>query len=361
MRNVILKVWRGESGPLERLLYPLLLPLSCIYRFCLYLRNLMYGINIMKTYKVPVPVISVGNITMGGTGKTPVVAKISGKLLQAGFHPAIATRGYKRKRSGTFIVDRENDNASDVGDEALMLSKRTRLPVFVGKNRAQAILKGINMYPVNVALLDDGFQLRNLKKDMEILLIDSRGGSNTNLFPLGPCREEADCIKKADIILTGNGRLNGIFSKYAEDKPVFGFRYRPMYLCNIKHNLTGHFNFLKDKNVLAFAGLGNNEAFFDFLKDLGANVIYRVSYPDHYFYQKKDIKALSGYKDADILVTTEKDAMKINQKDAPDNLYYLTVEVEIENEEEMMKMIIERLSSISLERLTKNDRERTDN
>jgi len=358
MRNAIIKVWRGESKPLKWFLYPLLFPLSCAYDICLYMRNIMYRSGFMKIHKVSVPVISIGNITLGGTGKTPVVGRLSEMLIQAGFSPAIVTRGYKRKRKGTFLVDRDNDNAVDVGDEAFMLSKRTRLPVFVGTDRAQAIIKGMDAFPIDVALLDDGFQLRNLHKDIEILLIDcSEKNNNLNLFPLGPCRERVERIQNADIIMTRNGSISGLLSRYTEGIPVFSFRYKPMYLCNLKHDLTGHYNFLKGKNVLAFSGLGNNKSFFDLLKGLGANVIHEISYPDHYFYKNSDIKMLSGYHDADVIVTTEKDATKINRNEAPENLYYLTVDVEIDNEEEMMKTIINKLSVVKYDLLERYDRE----
>ncbi|HOF57190.1 MAG TPA: tetraacyldisaccharide 4'-kinase [Syntrophorhabdaceae bacterium] len=357
MRNAIIKVWRGESKSLKWFLYPLLFPLSCAYEICLYVRNIVYRSGLVEICKVPIPVISIGNITLGGTGKTPVVGRVSERLRRAGLNPAIITRGYKRKRKGTFLVDRDNDSAVDVGDEALMLSKKTRLPVFVGANRAQAIMKGIDAYPIDIALLDDGFQLRNLYKDIEILLIDCSEKNNTSLFPLGPFRERAKRIKDADIILTRNGSISGLFSKYAEGVPAFSFRYRPMYLCNLRHDLTGHYNFLKEKNVLAFSGLGNNKSFFDLLKDLGANVVHEVSYPDHYLYKNSDIKTLSGYHDADIIVTTEKDATKINQSSAPENLYYLTVEVEIENEDAMIETIMDKLSVVRKDVLERYDGE----
>jgi len=306
----------------------------------------MYSIGFMKVSEAPVPVISVGNITLGGTGKTPVVEKISRKLMQAGFHPAIATRGYKRNRKGTFVVDRKKDLAEDVGDEAFMLSRKTGMPVVVGTNRADAITKGMESFQIDVALLDDGFQLKNLKKDVEILLVSGgKGKTNQDLFPLGPYREPSERIKDADMILVSKGELNGNLKHYTEGKPVFSFKYRPVYLYNLKHNLTGHYNFLKGKDVLAFSGLGDNTSFFNFLKELGAHVICEMSYPDHYFYGRKDMEKFSRCQDAEIIVTTEKDAVKIDPEAAPENLYYLTAEVEIEREEELMRLIQKKLNT----------------
>ncbi len=348
MRNALLKVWRGESVSLFWLLCPLLFPLSCVYRICLKVRDFMYIAGMIKVREVPVPVVSVGNITLGGTGKTPVVEKISKRLAQSGFSPAIATRGYKRNRKGTFIVDEKKDSAGDVGEEALMLSKNTKLPVVVGADRAEAIKTGMEIFKIDVALLDDGFQLRNLKKDMEIVLLN--GGSekpNTGLFPLGSYREELSRLKDADMILISKGDIDGKLKAFTKGIPVFRFEYKPVYLCNLKRSLTGHYNFLQDKKVLAFSGLGDNKSFFDFLRKLGANVKYEISFPDHHYYGKDDIKSLLRYEDVEIIVTTEKDALKINPEEAPDNLYYLTIEAEIENEEKMMLLIQKKLSTVS--------------
>lgn len=348
MRNAILKVWRGQSNSLFWLLCPLLFPLSCVYRLCLIVRDYMYDIGMIKVSGVPVPVISVGNITLGGTGKTPVVEEISKRFIEAGFNPAIATRGYKRSRKGTFIVDGNKDSAQEVGDEALMLTKKTKAPVVVGSDRAQAIMAGMEKFNIDIALLDDGFQLKNLKKDIEILLLN--GGEakmNGNLFPLGPYREPAERIKDADIILIGKGEINSNLKHYTEEMPVFRFHYMPVYLINLKHNLTGHYNFLKGKNVLAFSGLGDNSAFFDFLKKLGANIIFELAYPDHYAYKRRDMEKLQLHREAEIIVTTEKDAIKIDPIYAPENLYYLTIKAEIEKGEEMMLLIQKMLSAVS--------------
>lgn len=316
----------------------------------------MYSTGFIKVSEVPVPVISVGNITLGGTGKTPVVEKIARRLAEEGFHPAIATRGYKRNRKGTFIVYGDKYLAEDVGDEVFMLSRKTGMPVVVGTNRADAITMGMKSFRIDVALLDDGFQLKNLKKDVEILLVSGgKGKTNRNIFPLGPYREPSERIKDADMILVSKGELNGNLKHYTEGIPVFRFQYKPVYLCNLKYNLTGHYNFLKGKDILAFSGLGDNNAFFDFLKELGANVVCEMPYPDHYFYGRKDMERFSRYQDAEIVVTTEKDAVKIDPEAAPENLYYLTVEAKIEREEEMMLLIQKKLSAARSKLLAKKD------
>jgi tetraacyldisaccharide 4'-kinase len=343
MRNTVLRVWRGEGGYAKWLLYPLLYPLSLVYGLCLNLREYMYGNGRMKMKEVPIPVISVGNITLGGTGKTPVVERLSMKLKDFGFNPGIATRGYKRKRKGTFVVDIEKDTAQDVGDEAFMLAKRTKLPVLVGADRAEAIEQGMKSFRIDVVLLDDGFQTKSIRKDMEIVVLSGSDGKTDDLFPLGPYREPPAGIKRADVILANKGMLSSETILHAEEIPVYEIRYKPAYLYNIKKDLIAHYNYIKDRRVLAFSGLGDNESFFNLLREIGADVIDEIPHPDHYAYKKKDITTLSSRTDAEVIVTTEKDAVKIVSMDPPDNLFYLAIEVVIDREEELLKRIVERL------------------
>jgi tetraacyldisaccharide 4'-kinase len=344
MKNLILKIWRGEAKYLKWFLYPLLFFLSWVYKLCLKLREAMYSMDMIKMKEVSIPVVSIGNITLGGTGKTPVVERLSMKLKEAGLNPGIATRGYKRERGGIFCVDAKNDTAKEVGDEAFMLAKKTQIPVFVGADRAEAIGQGVKNLRIDVALLDDGFQLRNIKKDMDILILNGReDGKNYGLFPLGPYREPVERIKDADVIIVNKGDMNGETGQYSEGIPVFRAQYKPAYLYNIKMDLIAHYNFLKGSNVLAFAGLGDNRSFFNLLKTMGVHVLHEISYPDHYAYKRKDMEKLLSVKDVDAFVTTEKDAVKIIDMDIPENLFYLAIETVIEREDEFMACIMKKI------------------
>ncbi|MCX5799543.1 MAG: tetraacyldisaccharide 4'-kinase [Proteobacteria bacterium] len=346
MRNTIVKIWEGEAKYIKWILYIPLFLLSSIYKICLVLRESMYRIGLMKVDKVAIPVISVGNITLGGTGKTPVVEKLSTDLKKMGFKPGIVTRGYRRKRKGIFHVDTKNDSARDVGDEAMMLAKRVQMPVIVGNNRGQAIDRGIKEFNIDIALLDDGFQLRNIRKDIEVLILNgAERKRNNGLFPLGPFREPLMRIKDADIILVNKGNLDSNTRAFAEGKPTFKVKYKPAYLYNLKENLITHYNFLNGKSVLAFSGLGDNRSFFHLLTNIGARIVHEISYPDHYVYRKKDIEKLSSFEDVEAIVTTEKDAVKIAHMDVPANLFYLSIEVHIEREEELLELIREMLKT----------------
>jgi tetraacyldisaccharide 4'-kinase len=326
MENIVIKIWRGEAKYWK---WFLLLPLMClskIYNLCLTIRSSLFKLGVLKIDEVPIPVLAIGNITVGGTGKTPLVERLAWRLKEVGFNPGIITRGYKRTRQGMFCVDRHNDKAIDVGDEALMLARKTKIPVFVGKRRAPAIVEAIKKHSIDLAILDDGYQVKNIAKNVDVVVL--KGGQyckSIDLFPLGPCREPINRLKDADAILINNGSIEPDIANVIGNIPIFHMAYRPMHLYNMKHNLITHYNVLKGKKVLAFSGLGDNRSFFELLRFLGADVVQEISFPDHYAYRYKDIEGLASYTDVNYIVTTEKDAVKISGMTIPDNLFYLSV------------------------------------
>jgi tetraacyldisaccharide 4'-kinase len=344
MRNVITRVWNGELKYIKRLLYVPLYLLSTVYSVCLNARKKIYDRGWVPVEGVSIPVISVGNVTLGGTGKTPVVEKISAMLKEAGFHPAIATRGYKRRKKGTFPVDPRRDTARDVGDEAYMLARKTQVPVLVGSNRAEAIDMGMKMFPIDLAVLDDGFQLKNIEKDIEVLVLNgSEGKAARSLFPLGPYREPLERIRDADIILVNKGDLDEDMEAYTEKIPTYKMRYKAAYLYSMKFDGMVHYEFLKGKRVAAFAGLGDNRSFFSLLRELGADVVHEMCYPDHHGYTEREMKRIASYGGVDLVVTTEKDAVKMAAMDVPENLFYLAVTIQIEREQELFELIQNKL------------------
>lgn len=346
MTNVVLKIWKGESRYGKWFLFPLLYCLSKVYGFCLLIRNLLYGLNALKVDEVPIPVLAVGNITMGGTGKTPLVEKLSQTLRKMGFSPGIITRGYKRKRKGTFAVDAIRDKAADVGDEAWMLAKKTKVPVVVGHRRALAIVEAMRVGDVNFAILDDGYQVKNLKKNIDVVVL--KGGrtyESLDLFPLGPCREPIGRLSDADAILINHGEISQEMAQAIRGIPTFRMEYCPLHLYNLKHNLITHYNILKEKKILAFCGIGDDRSFFDLLRSLGARIVQEVSFEDHHDYSDREIEEIAGFKEANLIVTTEKDAVKVSGMSIPDNLFYLAIEVRIDREESFVEVIQRKLEA----------------
>lgn len=340
MRNLIVRLWKGEAEHVRLLLVVPLTLLSWIYGACLKLRDYMYKSGTLKVQEVPIPVISVGNISLGGTGKTPVVERISVLLKERGFHPGIVTRGYKRRKKGIFAVDASTDSAKMVGDEAFMLARRTGLPVIVGSDRALAIVEGMKNFRIDIALLDDGFQVRNLRKDAEVVVLNPGHGK---LFPLGSDREPPAKLRNATIVLANKGDLDDMVRGVIPGIPVFTMRYKPVYLHNIKRNLIGHYGFLRGKRIAAFSGLGDNASFFSLLEDLGAQVVEELEFPDHHAYTARDMEKIRALNHVDALVTTEKDAVKLMDRDLPENLFYLTIEAQIEGEAEMLELLLTKL------------------
>jgi len=344
MRNTVIRVWKGELPFVRQLLLPLLYFASLIYGVCLKAREAMYRNGFMKINEMAIPVVSVGNITLGGTGKTPVVEKISRRLKEEGFSPAIITRGYGREKRGIFPVNTREHVARDVGDEAYMLARKNPIPVVVGSDRAGAVQLAMERFGADVAILDDGFQRRDIRKDLEILILSgSDAGAGKALFPLGSLREPITRVKDADVVLVSKDEAAGERPPFMRNKPAFRVKFRPLHLFHMKENLIGHYRYLEGKRVLAFSGLGDNESFFSLLGNLGARVVRTISFADHHRYTEKDMDDLRACADAEMLVTTEKDAVKIQELEYPQQLFYLAVEMEIEGEERLFQLIREKI------------------
>lgn len=344
MRNLIVKVWKGEAPYCRAALFVPLFFVSCLYRMGLALREHLYSSGTADTDYAAIPVVSVGNVTLGGTGKTPVVERLALRLKERGFTPAIVTRGYRRKKAGVFAVDPRNDSAESAGDEPLMLARRTGLPVIVAKERIEAVNRGIADFGIDIAILDDGFQVRNLAKDVEILILKgTREGERTDLFPLGPFREPVERATRADIVLVNGGEPAASVRPFIAKKPLFRLNYRPTHLFNLKRRAIVHCNFMRGKRVVAFAGLGNNDSFFELVEALGAQVIARLPFPDHHSYTQTDMTGAIQAAEADLIVTTEKDGVKLERLELPDNLFYLAVEAVIEDEERLVDLILSKV------------------
>jgi len=352
MRDTMVRVWNGEAKVARWLLYIPLAFLSYLYQIALMAREYMYKTGIMTTQSAPIPVISVGNITLGGTGKTPVVERLSRRFRDAGFNPGIITRGYMRKKNGTFAVDINNDSAHTAGDEAYMLARRTRIPVIVGKNRLRAIERGIEEKQIDMAILDDGFQVRNLKKDVDVLILNGRESlGRQELFPLGPYREPVSRVRASDTILVSKSEPDSATIYFTRGIPRFQVRYRPIHLYNVKKNAIAHYNFLKNQKVLAFCGLGDNQSFFQLLRQIGADIVKEIPFPDHHRYTAGDLRGMESADNVQCIVTTEKDAVKLIGMDLPDNLFYLSIEAGIEDEDALMDLLLKKLRTRSPDRL----------
>jgi tetraacyldisaccharide 4'-kinase len=276
-----------------------LLPLSGIFWLLLKLRALLFRLGVIRTFAAHAPVIVVGNITAGGTGKTPTVIWLVNELRARGFTPGIVSRGYGGSKSGTSMrVDIDSD-AAVVGDEPVLLARRGRCPVAVDADRVRAAAMLVDD-GVDVIIADDGLQHLRLRRDYEICVIDGeRGLGNGRLLPAGPLREPPARLESVDQVL-----INGA----AEMPDAFSFELLATDASRLNGSLARPLQGFNDKTVHAVAGIGNPKRFFDLLRAEGMQVIEH-SFPDHAAITKAD---LTFGDDFDVFMT-EKDAVKLGR------------------------------------------------
>lgn len=286
-------------------------------------KNLLYEKKIIMPKKVNAKVISIGNLTTGGVGKTPVVAEIAKYYKQKSENVAIISRGYGGKLSNknvNIISDGENIfyTATMAGDEPVMLAEITKCPVLTCKSRYNAAKYAIEHFKSSIILLDDGFQHRKLHRDLDILLVDSKKKfGNENLLPAGPLREPVSSIKRADKIIIINKS-----SDNAEGIIPNGIvcSIKPDYIYNIKTQ-----EILKDESkIVAMSAIGQPQQFYDFLSNF--EVVKTITFDDHHQYKISDFEKID-YK----IVTTEKDAVKLKIFNK-DNIYALKLRLDIDVE-----------------------------
>ncbi len=288
-----------------------------LYPFSLLFLVTSLVIRLLKTQKkFPIPVICVGNIYLGGTGKTPLALEIFKIVKSSGKNPGFIKKGYDY-----------------LYDEIQMLEKIGK--TYLNKNRKEAISELISLKH-DVAILDDGFQDFSIKKDFSILCFNSNQLiGNGFLIPSGPLRQTLQSIKQAECVVingTKNLEFEDKIKKINKNIKIFYSKYKIKNLDKFKN-----------KKVLAFAGIGNPSNFFELLKKNNINVKETISYPDHYNYSEEDYGFLIKKKEQDVLLaTTEKDYYRLNEK-MKESFDYVDVDLEIDNKNEFINLINSKL------------------
>lgn len=300
------QAWYERNG-----LTQLLRPLSWIFLVLVTVRRFVYRLKILKQVKLPIPVIVVGNISVGGTGKTPLVIWIANYLKQAGYKPGIISRGYGGKARTWPQQVRPDSDPTMVGDEAVVIARRTTCPMAVGPGRVedvQALLKYAN---VDIIVSDDGLQHYALGRTVEIAVIDGiRRFGNGYCLPAGPLRELRSRLEDVDYRVTNGVAAQGeIAMRYQTDKAI-----------NLISSEIRQINEFKNQPVNAIAGIGNPDRFFNFIRTNGIR-INTCAFPDHHAFTATDI----SFPDDEILFMTEKDAVKC-QRFARENWWYIPVD-----------------------------------
>lgn len=395
MPNLIKKIiYSKPEGLLEK---AVALPLNVISKAYVPLVEFKYYLhkkNILKHKKLPIKTISVGNLTLGGTGKTPTTQYLAKFLFDKGYKPVILSRGYKRKGGEDeikIVSDGEKHllSPSESGDEPYLLSQNLKcVPMIVGRNRYNAGMVAIEKFKCNVALLDDGFQHFALERDLDVVLINCLNPfGNGYVFPRGSLREPLNALSRADIIIitksdfekiqdlqipnmsldktfdlhtpnpSREGNFDEIFNvirKYNSDALIAKSIYKFTKLYGEEKELD--LGELKDKKIFTFCGIADEKYFLSKLSQLVSEYKYLI-FDDHHHYTVSDWEnILRGFKEfkAELLITTQKDYYKIKDlfassshigKTASD-LYYIGMETEIvENKMKLEERILETLSS----------------
>lgn len=328
-----------------------LFPFSLLYGLVISLRNLFFDIGIFESIKVNAPVISVGNLTAGGTGKTPLVEYILEFLLKQNKRAAVVSRGYKRTTRGTLVVsdgERLLSNAEACGDEPFQIARKfPNAIVIVDEQKSRSALLAVQKYNCNYIIVDDGFQHRKLYRDLDIVLVDASKPLNRELMlPAGLKREPIWNLKRADIIIYSNWKQKSDTLKNTSAKLTARTMLEARKLTGIQANDMLELEVLKNKTCVAFCGIGNPDSFERTLNELGLDVKIFKKYSDHYQYEAEDIEILKKEfeeQKTDFVITTEKDFSRLINMKAQINelpLYYLQVAVRfISGEEDFQKKI----------------------
>ncbi|MCL4136572.1 UNVERIFIED_CONTAM: hypothetical protein GTU68_030338 [Idotea baltica] len=293
-REQLLKSWHQPN-----LLTLLLWPLSLLYRILFSLRNAAYKLGLKKSYRAPVPVIVVGNITVGGTGKTPMVLYLVELLRQQGFNPGVISRGYSGTSESYPLTVLASTPVADCGDEPALIVKRSNVPMVVGSERAASIKKLLNEFEVDVIISDDGLQHLAMQRDIEICLQDLTKNSRNNcLLPAGPYREPQSRLQTVDMIVQHIPESGLDVSPQAYAMSLVAGQ--PTSL--IKND---DLQWSAAEKVHAVAGIGNPHRFFNTCRSLGLDIIEHA-FADHHHFKAADIE----FDDALPVLMTEKDAVK---------------------------------------------------
>ena len=345
---------QNQSGPV-RLLLAALWCLSKVFQAVVRLRYVFYDIGVLRRFPLGCQVISIGNVTAGGTGKTPVTEIFARELTKAGRKVAILSRGYRRKEAPWWqrmfknviekpvIVSNGRQilvDATTGGDEPYMLA--SNLPgvcVLVDRNRVKSGRYAISHYGCDTLILDDGFQYQKLRHSLEVVLVDKTNPvGNGHMLPRGVLREPAKHLARADFVFItksdgDSDDVRELVRSYNDTAEIIECRHAPRMLRDVYTREEIPLDWIKGKTLATLSGIAVPQGFEDSLRKLGAKVIWCERYADHHRYDSSEIiYALNRTADlkCDALITTEKDAVRFPRLETtPVPCYYLRVDIEI--------------------------------
>ena len=338
----------------------LLSPLSLFYGATTRIRHALYRSGIFRTHDLNAPVISIGNITVGGTGKTPLVEWFANTLAEREKKVCVLTRGYGRENSSRrVLVSNGKEILADAktgGDEPLMLAENliNKAAVVCDKDRSSAGRWAKENLGSDLFILDDGFQHLRIKRTLDVVAVDATNPfGNGCLLPRGRLRERLSSLQRADCIIitkTNLGEdideLRAKLEKHSKGRPVFFSRFRTIGARHVSNNKFVELKTLPEP-CAAFCALGNPKAFFKQIKRADLSSVHKKSFRDHHYYTQQDIEKLereAKEKDARCLITTAKDAVKLHGLKFELPCYALEIEVEVDEEESLKDLLFNSIS-----------------
>jgi tetraacyldisaccharide 4'-kinase len=351
------RIIRADIGGMKRMKLKPTLPFlffSLLYRGILANRKFLYKLGIFKTHRLPCKVISVGNITVGGTGKTPAVCDIARRITQTGKSVVILSRGYRRQSKEPVLIASDGEGSilpwEKIGDEPAMMAQTLQgVPLVVGAERARSGRVAIERFAPDILLLDDAYQHLGVHRDLNILVIDAANPfGNRHVLPGGILRESLANLDRADAFLLSRtdqaanpGKLASELEQFK--KPIFKSAHRPAFLIEIVSGRKEKLDTQVSKKWFGFSGIGSPSSFRETLLALNYTLVGEKTFPDHYAYTPRDIREIkqkSAAKGADYLITTEKDAVRL-PKDCLEGIWALAVRLQIVGDETGWGKLIE--------------------
>ena len=336
------------------------------------LRNLLFDRGVLRIHRLGCPVMSVGNLAMGGTGKTPMVAWLARLVSEEGYRVGIVSRGYGGAESSrvTVVSDGENilSDQAISGDEPLLLARQfSSIPVLCSTKRVKAGKTAIEKFNCNVLILDDGFQHRYLARDLDIVMLDSRDlYGNNRVFPRGTLRERAEALSRAQVLVLSRFDGSEVAEKNREilrrqwpDKIIATATYRPIRIFAAADKRRRPPNSLRELRLAAFAGIARPDNFFQSVHDLGARLVYTAALPDHYPLTTGLLDSLvrqASKFNPELWLTTEKDWVRLPQV-VPEEMELWVLAGEIDLDEDTSQLVGAVRRVLSTVNLTSEDSE----
>ncbi|MEN6356204.1 MAG: tetraacyldisaccharide 4'-kinase [Armatimonadota bacterium] len=350
IERVILGEDRGAASWLIRCA---LWPLSLIYRAGLAVYLGLYSVGLKQRYKLSVPIISVGNLTFGGTGKTPAVQTICRLLVQSGKKVVVLSRGHGGSAEDAVAVSDGEQvliDSAEAGDEPVLLAQSLPgVPVVVGKDRRLSGNLACEKFKPDIIVLDDGLQYWQLYRDLDIVVMSAaRPFGSGFVMPMGDLREPANGLRRAGIVLLntdGKAEIESVEKRIKRVAPrveIYRCERKPERFIRVSDGQPLDLDWIKDRRVLAFCGIGKPQSFMDMLVSLGAVVARQMVFSDHHEYLQEDISLIESEKlssGAEVVVTTQKDIARLGNHFSIEHTYTLVIRLEVEDKSSFAQRI----------------------